>query len=445
MKRLLIAAFLLTGMAMSAQEGPEISSAVIAIDRNNDLKAAKEFLDKATEIINGKDLSTVSYKDLRKYYFYMGEVHFRILNSPDEAIRSLDANALDKAAENFRKTIEYEKSTGKSPRYTDQAQAQLFNCAIEYYKKGIALADKQEFGASADAFETCFNLKKSELIGQFSAVDTSALLNAAIMAENGSQQDKSLLDKAIGYNQMLLDMGYKGITHEATMVENGEVVQFPNKQVMEGAVAAGKVKDPKSGTPITSELYKSLYRLNLAKGDTVAYKAALAKGRELFPGDEQFIRLELQEYLDAKDYEKAMKNLDLALQQDPDNKMFYYIKGFIYQTEVKDLDKALEAYAKALEIDPSYMEVLYMSGLVHVDKANAITEKMNKLGLNEKKKYDALKAEQKAAFEKALPMFEKAHEVNPDDMDTIKALKEVYYKLGMAEKSLEMNKLLQGQ
>lgn len=42
------------------------------------------------------------------------------------------------------------------------------------------------------------------------------------------------------------------------------------------------------------------------------------------------------------------------------------------------------------------------------------------------KKFDALKAEAKGLFEKAIPSIEKAHELNPADVDTANMLIKVY-------------------
>jgi tetratricopeptide (TPR) repeat protein len=83
-----------------------------------------------------------------------------------------------------------------------------------------------------------------------------------------------------------------------------------------------------------------------------------------------------------------------------------------------------------------------MRGVLYVDEANAYSEKINELPLSAKKKYESLKAEQKKVFEQALPFFEKAYSIKQDDRDVVNALKEVYYKLDMPEKSLEMNKKL---
>ena len=70
MKRLIFLGAMLIGFSAIAQEKPIISSAVIAIDRNNELDAAKGYIDEAQAIISGKSLSDVREKDLAKFYYY---------------------------------------------------------------------------------------------------------------------------------------------------------------------------------------------------------------------------------------------------------------------------------------------------------------------------------------------------------------------------------------
>ena len=137
----------------------------------------------------------------------------------------------------------------------------------------------------------------------------------------------------------------------------------------------------------------------------------------------------LQEYLDSKQYDKALSILDEAIETSPENSLYYYVKGDIYLNQKKDEDQALAMYGKAVEIKPDYTDALYMSGFVYFNRAKSITEKINDLPGNKVKEYEALKKEQKEVFMQSLPYFEKALEVSPDDVDTLKALREVYYKV----------------
>lgn len=425
MRKITLIFTVLLSVAALAQEGPLISSAVLA-ERNGDLEKAKEYIDEAESVISNKSEEELKYKTVRKFLYYKGLVNYRIATKNPE---NTDEEALAKAKEGFSEVIAYEEKIGKKS-YTSEAQGYLPNIAQEYANIGINYANAQEFEKAYDAFLTTYELKKAPGIGQ---IDTSMYFNAGLMAQNA----KNYVD-AIRINKELLEMGYKGTTFTATSVETGEEMQFASKSQMQTQEKLGLVKDPKIEGDVRSDMYASLANLYLASGDSVEYKEVIKEGRKQFPENEALLRLELQGFLDAKQYDKALVNLNQAIAgapNDPSSKLFYYIKGFILQTNVEDDDAALEAYGKAAELDPEYLEPRYMSGLIYVEKGNAIATEMNNLPLNAKSKYEKLKKDQVVAFENALPFFEASYAINPKDKETLSALNEVYRKLKMYEKA----------
>ena len=58
---------------------------------------------------------------------------------------------------------------------------------------------------------------------------------------------------------------------------------------------------------------------------------------------------------------------------------------------------------------------------------------MNK-NLNNFDKYDEIKAKQVSLYKEVIPLYEKAYEVRPDDLDTIRTLMSLYENTGMEEK-----------
>jgi hypothetical protein len=60
-------------------------------------------------------------------------------------------------------------------------------------------------------------------------------------------------------------------------------------------------------------------------------------------------------------------------------------------------------------------------------------------------KYNAAVAEVDKAFAKAIVPFETALKLNPEDIDTMKNLKELYYRLHMTEKFDAISKKLEGK
>ncbi len=436
MRHTLAVAALLLGGSLLAQEGPKISSAIIEF-RNKDTVKAKSYIQEAADIINSKNLSEIKSKDLGKFYFHQGIINLGIATSGKPATKALDPEALPKAADAFEKLIALEEKEGKV-RLSDDAKPAMIAVANAYLNKGIKANAEKNYLEAYKYFDKVYSYKLANGMG----TDTTMLYNAALMAQNGED-----ITNAIRLQEKLVDMGYRGMQFKATNTESGEQVEFQSKSQLMNYVekSNGQFADPVIEGDLRPDLYKSLANLYKQSGDTAKFDATVARGREMFPNNESLLLLELQKYLDSKQYDKAMVNLEQAMKTDPDNELYPYLQGYIYQTEVKDYVKARESYDKAIAINPDKIESQYMSGLIYVDKANEITEKMNSLSLNEKSKYDKLQKEQQEAFSKALPYFEKAREIDPKDLDTLKALKEVYYKLKMYEKAKEVQAEIQAQ
>lgn len=427
MKRVALFFSFVFSMPLVAQEKPLISSAVIAYDRNKDTASALDYIGKAEEVISTKDPSTIKAKDLAKFYNYNGQINFAIHQSPKW--RAKHPNALEKARENFEKLLAFEAKVGKA-KYTDGVKQQMPFVANEYARRGIGKSDAKDFAGAYQDFLTTYELKKSI---NSRSLDSSMLYNAAIMAQNAGNNSQ-----AIDILNELIAMGYKGVQYSATEIVSGQKVDFANKRDMNAAVSSGQYSDPTIEGDLRADLYLNVANLHLKSGDTTKYQEVVVNARKQFPSEDRLIRAELDLFLKAKEYDKAMVNLDLAIQQDPNNRVFHFVKGYIYHTELQDYDKASESYAKSIEIDPEYLEPQYMQGLIYVEQANKITEELNSLKLNETSKYDKLKAEQKIVFEKALPHFEKAHAIDANDKETMIALKEVYYKLKMYQEAKDL-------
>ena len=113
-----------------------------------------------------------------------------------------------------------------------------------------------------------------------------------------------------------------------------------------------------------------------------------------------------------------------------------------YSAEAMELLGVAEAYNKAVELDPnsaannfSMGRIYYNQGVSTLDKANSISDATQ---------YKQEKAKAEELFRKALPFFEKARELKPDEKEFLIGLRGIYYNLNMNEKfdeiEAEMNK-----
>ena len=435
MKKLLFAVLTFATLAVQAQEAPKVTSAIIAL-RGNEIVEAKGFIDEATTIIEGKNQSEIKEKIMTKYYYNRALIYSKIAGSPDAEVKALADNANQVAAESILDLLKYE-STLKKPRYSEDALREVPTIAYNYLVEAGAAYEAGDYAGSYNGYMAAFDFKKNELLGEFAQLDTGLLFNAGIIAGMAGDQEGS-----VNAFRTCLDLGYTGITYTATYAATGQPKQYPNKAAMEQEIELGLASDPVIGDDVRPSVYISLINAYKKMENAEMYDATLTEARGLYPENKDLLDIQLQAFLDKKDYEGALANLDEAISKNPGKGIYHFVKGNILQTELKDLDAALAEYKAALEVDPENSDAMYMCGLVYIDRANKITEEMNSLSLSESRKYDALKKKQKTVFEESLTYFEGAREMNKEDLDIVRALAEVYRKVGNYEKSMEMSELL---
>ena len=435
MKKLLFGFLTFAVLSAYAQEAPKVTSAIIAL-RGNEIVEAKGFIDEAASIIESKNQSEIKEKILTKYYYNRALIYAKIAGSPDADIKALSDNANEIAAECILDLLKYE-STLKKPRYSEDALREVPMIAYNYLVDAGASYDSEDYAASYNGYMAAFDFKKNELLGDAAQLDTGLLFNAGIIAGMAGDQESS-----INSFRTCLDLGYTGITFTATFLASGQPKVYPNRSAMEKEIELGLASDPVIGEDVRPSVYISLINAYKKMEDAEMYESTLAEARNLYPENKDLLDIQLQAYLDKKDYKGALANLDEAIAKNPDKGIYHFVKGNILQTELKDLDAALVEYKAAVELDPENSDAMYMCGLVYIDRANKITEQMNSLSLSESRKYEALKKKQKGVFEESLGYFESAREMNKDDLDIVRALAEVYRKVGDYEKSMEMSELL---
>ena len=136
--------------------------------------------------------------------------------------------------------------------------------------------------------------------------------------------------------------------------------------------------------------------------------------------------------------EKAVANLQKALETDPTNKTIWFALGTNYEN-IGNTEAAEQAYQKCIELDPAYADAYYNLGAMYNNSAAEIIEVANELPLDAVDEYNAAKAKADALLEKALPYLEKSDELNPDNIPTLQTLKQIYTILKNMDKLKEVN------
>lgn len=203
-----------------------------------------------------------------------------------------------------------------------------------------------------------------------------------------------------------------------------------------------------------SAVYSDLFSILIAEGDEEAGLAVLDKGKEMFPDKQDILYAEINYFLKNNKYEQLVDKLKLAIDKDPENKTLYSTLGVtyeqIYKARLETLgeeneetnslfESAAEYFELAITKDPEFTDALYGLGALYYNKAAQNSEVMRNLGTSKEDNalYDKLKAEMDALFGKSLPYFMQVEQIDPNDRNSLIALKEIYAKQGDLEKSVE--------
>ncbi|MBX2876914.1 MAG: hypothetical protein KTR30_32650 [Saprospiraceae bacterium] len=190
-------------------------------------------------------------------------------------------------------------------------------------------------------------------------------------------------------------------------------------------------------------IYEALYKIEAEKTSVADAYQYLEAGRKKYPDDVSLLFAEINHFLKLNKLDVLITKLESAIEKEPDNMSLYATLGNVfdnlYQKESGEgndakaeeyFNKALERYNQALAKDPKYFDAIYSIGALYYNKAAAMTKQLVELegdyskdGL---KKYEAMKKKVFTQFDEALPFFKKAEKLNPNDTNTLIALKEIF-------------------
>jgi tetratricopeptide (TPR) repeat protein len=188
-----------------------------------------------------------------------------------------------------------------------------------------------------------------------------------------------------------------------------------------------------------SDAYYLLKTEYIAVNDSNAALKALEEGYEKYP-DTTLLLIELVNYcLTSGDTEQGLRYLELAQQKEANNPDIYFAQGTLFE-KIGDKEKAMEMYNKAIEINPEYFNAYFNKGALYYNNAVEMYEEANKI--EELEAYNKAKAVADEELRKAIAPLEKAREIKPDERATLETLQTIYYRLQMTDKYEEVKKKL---
>lgn len=352
-------------------------------------------------------------KSWAKTWYYRGNLYYNVIASGKDECKAIAPEALEECTDSYLKALvlnfddpelkklDLEKQEDmmkfftalqSNPKvddelYTADIMGRKFpGLAGEYANKGITQFGAKDYKGAQESFTKSMML--SQMTGK---VDTMTLYNTALASEYAEdfKTAKQLYD---GLIMMKYNVGDAG-----------------------------------------PDLYRSMSRIYKNEGNAEKAMEYIKKGREAYPNNNNLIVEELEDYLKNDKHEEALANLKTAIANDPNNPVLHFAKGTVHES-LKQEAEAIASYEKAMEIKPDYYDAAFNLGAYFFNKGADKKNEANKLPLSESKKYDALNAEAKVEFEKAIPYIEKAHNLKPEDVDTANMLIKLYTHTGDYEK-----------
>ena len=322
-------------------------------------------------------------KDAARTLYTMAQVYQNISVSEDPQYASMKDEAFNKALNAYNKILETE---GENSTYYVLAFEGINSFWGANFNIAAELFNENDFEQASLYFE------KAKMI---QPTDTTTILYGGFAAQQADD-----LDLAVENFNKLIEMNYQDL-----------------------------------------DVYKSLIyleRAHLQNSEKALQTARNAKAA--FPNDADIAREEINLLVELDRLDEALGSLEAAVKEDPNNELFYYNIGIIYDNK-QEFEKAANNYKKVIELDPNHFEAHFNLAAIYYNRAVEILGEANAMDLDEyQEKGKEVEDRAKVEFEKSLPFLEKAHQITSDDISAAQTLQTVYAQLGMTEKSEAMAK-----
>lgn len=200
---------------------------------------------------------------------------------------------------------------------------------------------------------------------------------------------------------------------------------------------AAVIKYATIGKTHKEEGYRALMCLAEAYGkgeqtDSVKWLEVIKEGSEKFPTQEYFIGNLMDYYIQKGQVDTALSEIDAILAKN-ETPYFLYVKG-VLQYEKKDYDNAITTFNSLIAKNDGFVGEAYSQiGNCYFFPAQELVEENSKISMDDPQ-YAANEAKIKELYEKAVPNYEKAKELKPDNKQLWgQFLLNIYWKLNKAE------------
>lgn len=427
-KQIIIAGTLLVSVASFAQK--DELKALKKIYAKDEIKGADliEYKALVTKVMpiatdEGDKVYAGFYKSMIPVLEYLGmDKTMTQLQMQMTVAKFVNPKVITELANGLNATLDYEKKNGKKV-YTDDILETITSFKPELVDFAITLGNQKKYKESSQVLYAVYQLDKK---------DQDKLYYAANYAINGQDFTNALV-----FLKELKTLNYTGekTLYYAKNVASGNEDLYESKTERDNLVKLKTHILPRDSKEPSkrNEIIKNIALILVQEGKNEEAKEAIAEARKANPDDASLLLTEADLYYKLNDIVTYKKLINEALEKNPNDANLVYNLGIVSNT-ANQLEDAAKYYKKAIELDPNFIDA-YLNLADNVLKPDAgIVEQMNKLGTSaaDIKKYDVLKAQRQKMFNDAMPILEKAHQLDGEN-DVVKSnLMSVY-------KYLELN------
>ena len=306
----------------------------------------------------------------------------------------------------------YAKAYELDPKSADRVKAGLKQISDFCSQEGNVNLELGDVKAAADAFGLAY---AAQAVPAYGGADPELLYYAGYLETVNGSKDPASFAKGAEYLEKAIEEGYEG--------EEGLSYYY-----LFYCYYGQKDADP----------------ANLQKA-----KQTLLTGLDKYPKSQRILDGLMSLYTSEEglgDPADLISRFDAAIAEDPDNVDMWFGLGRIYAA-LKNNDECIVAFKKVAELAPDVFDGYFWTGYFYVEKGNAMNEELNNKPWTGKAAYDEEQKVINAVYAEAIPWFEKALEIKPNDLNTVDYLKSISFRLrdeeGMMEKYNKYNELLQ--
>ena len=420
MKKLILILITISITHFSFSQKKELKTVEKLIKSNNYTEAIN-ILESLNDLIDSADDKTKA-----KFYYLSGLANYQNGESSFE-------NKLS-SIENFNNAKEIEEEGSKI--YSTKIDDILTNLFNSFVNDSRSALENKDYELSYKSLEAAYNVSKR---------DTLYLYNAALVATEAKSYDV-----ALNFYEELIDLGYTGISinYYATEKESGKEQVFQDMKSRDFSVDVLNTHiSPRDemAESVEIDILRSIAAIYRTKEDFDNSLKFLERAKSIDSLDINLILLESNIRWEMGEVDMYQSLITKALEIEPNNVDLIFNLGVV-NADKGDHEMAIDYYNKAIAMDPTYTKAYLNAAALTLEKEGALIEEMNSLGMStaDYNRYDELKIERENLYRSAVPYLEKVYELENDNLNAARTLKNIFSALGDIESENKYKTIVAG-